>query len=237
MRIDFSIQEAGCLIYAADKNLDGYPFAQLHEFFGGRKGLQDLTLKGAIMAASLYQDDGYNVRVVAGDLTSEETSEWTSKVSWKLNLVSGKMVVSGVCDEDLEDYMEDFPSAENAGAYELGCFVEIPAGEYKVSIYSYPPGDLAGGWMRIEEPREFRLCFGAEANLEYEKPLDYFKRTRPDENPPAWITQRYEEADFLDFLIHLAPLDAELKTPEFEPDGCLTWEYRKPSVCPAGIRI
>lgn len=237
MRINFSIQEAGCLLYVADENLGAYPFAELHNFFSGVSGLKDLTLQGAIMATSLYQDDGYNVRVVTGDLSEEEKSGWTSKVSWKLNISSGKMAVSGVCDEDLEEYLESFPAAGNEGSYELGCFVEMSEGEYEVSIYSYPPNDLAGGWMRIESPREFRICFSADANLEYEKPLDYFKRTRPDEIAPAWLKDGWEDAEFLDFLVHLAPLSGELKTPRFESDGCIEWEYRKPLICPVGVRI
>lgn len=235
--INFTIQEAGCLIYAADKNLAEFPWRDLTNFFGGREGLKDLTLKGAIMATELYQDDGYYVRVVFGDLNDEEISEWTARAAWKLNLESGEMVVSGVCDEDLEDYMEDFPIAEDGGDYHLGCFVEVPKGVYAVTIYSYPPGDLSGGWMRIESAREFRLCFGKDSDIKHEKPIDYFTRTRSGEEPPAWIKDDYENAEFLNFLIHLAPLSDELKMPEFESDGCISWEYRKPEICPVGIRI
>lgn len=236
-RVDFSIQEAGCLIYAADKKLGGYPFSQFHEFFGGKEGLKDLTLSGAVMAMSLYQDDGYNVRVVLGDLTEEERTEWTSKVSCELNLSSGKMVVSGVCDEDFDDELSGFSEAETGGEYYSGCLVEIPEGKYEVSIYSYPPNDLAGGWMRIEKPDLFRACFNKNSELKYEKPIDYFARTRPDEKPPEWIRDGYEEASFLDFLIHLTPSSHGPETLEFESDGCIVWEYRKPYICPIGIRI
>ncbi|HVE58563.1 MAG TPA: hypothetical protein VNB22_17145 [Pyrinomonadaceae bacterium] len=231
-QIDFLIQEAGCLLYAADAQLGGKPFRELHHF-----GWQDLTLKGALMGTALYQDDGYNVRVVFGDLTEEEKSEWTGSVAWKLNLESGRMVVSGVCDEDLEDYMEDFPTAQSGGDYQLGCFVEVPKGEYAAAIYSYPPNDLSGGWMRIAEPGSFKLCFGAEAGLKYEKPLDYFARTRTGETPPDWIRNGWENDNFLDFVIHLAPLSGELTPPGFEDDGCLLWTYRKPDICPKGIRL
>jgi len=120
--IDFSIQETGCLLYAADANLGGKPFNELHH-----SGWQDLTLKGALIGTSLYQDDGYNVRVLFGDLTVEEKSEWTGSVAWKLNLESGKMVVSGVCDEDLEDYMKDFPTAGTGGAG-VDCGQRLEAG-------------------------------------------------------------------------------------------------------------
>lgn len=230
--IDFSIQEAGCLLYAADLNLGGNPFGSLDD-----REWKSLTEKGALMATSLYQDDGYFVRILFGDLNDEERSQWTAKVSWKLNLESGKMVVSGVCDPDLEDYLEDFPSAEQDGDYQLGCLVEVPAGKYAVTIYSYPPNDLAGGWMAIEDRRSFKLCFGQESEFEYEKPLEYFARTHPGETPPDWIKNGWEDDDFLNFVIHLAPLSEELPPPAFESDGCLLWQYRKPEICPVGIRL
>lgn len=225
------------MIYAADKNFGGEPFTRLDDFFGGISGLKDLALRGAIIPMSLYQDDGYSVRVrLGGELTPEEKSEWTSCVEWRLNLESGKMVVSGVIPED--DELSDFGEAENGGEYYLGCIVEVPAAEYKVVVRSYPPNDLAGGWLRIERPGTFRIGFGkSDLVLTREKPLEYFHRTRPGETPPDWIAEGYEDADFLDFLIHLTPLEIELKEPEFEPDGCLVWQYRQPEICPVGIRL
>lgn len=236
-QIDFTIQQAGCLLYAADKNLGGFPWRELTDFFGGRGGLKDLTIMGAIMATELYQDDGYYVRVVEGDLTDEEKSQWTARAAWKLNLESGEMVVSGVCDEDLEDYMEDFPVADDGGDYDLGCFVKISSGVYAVTIYSYPPGDLSGGWMRIESAREFRLCFGKDSGIEHEKPIDYWNRTRPDEKPPVWVADGYDDIAYLNFLIHLAPVSDDLPVPNFESDGSVSWEYRKPEICPKGIEF
>ena len=230
--IDFSIQEAGCLLYAADSKLGGNPFGSLDE-----RDWQSLTRQGALMATSLYQDDGYFVRVLFGELTAEEKREWTARVAWKLNLESGRMVVSGVCDPDLEKYLKDFPVAEPDGDYHLGCFVEVPPGAYAVTIYSYPPNDLAGGWMAIEDRRQFKLCFGQESGFEYEKPLEYFARTRAGETPPDWLKNGWEDDDFLDFVIQLAPLSGELTPPEFEDDGCLLWHYRKPEICPVGIRL
>lgn len=230
--IDFTIQEAGCLFYAADLNLGGNPFATLDD-----RDWKPLTEAGALMATSLYQDDGFNVRVVFGEINEQESSEWTSCVRSKLDLESGKMVVSGVCDPDIEEYLEDFPVAAAGGDYHLGCIVEAPRGVYAATIYSFPPNDLAGGWMAIEDRSTFRACFGQESEFEYEKPVDYFARTRPGEAPPDWIKNGWEDNSFLDFVIQLAPLGGELPTPKFESDGCLLWEYRKPDVCPKGIRL
>lgn len=235
--LEFTIQEAGCLLYVADSLFGGFPPGRFHEFFGGRDGLRELTLNGAVMAAALYQDDGYLVRVVQGELTEHEDSDWTAAISWKLKLESGQMLVSGVADEDLEDYVADFPAAEDGGEYDLGCRVELPPGEYSVTIYSYPPNDLSGGWLRLEKPEIFRPGATRDPAAGYEKPLDYFTRTRPGERPPAWIRDDFEFGDFLDFVIQIRPLDADLPEPEFEPDGCLLWNFRKPERCPTGIRI
>lgn len=235
--IDFLIHEAGSLIYVADKNFGGHPVSEFHEFFGGIKGLQTLTENGAVIAASLYQDDGYSVRVVFGDLTEQESAEWTSCIKWKLSLASGQMVVSGVCDEDLEETMEEFPVAEDGGEYDLGTFVEVPPGNYAVTIYSYPPGDLAGGWMRLENKGFFRDTFGRDSEIPHEKPIDYFNRTRPGETPREWIKEGWEDADFLNFVIQLVPLTSEPPPRRFEEDGCAMWEYRKPAICPVGIEL
>lgn len=231
-QIDFNIQEAGCLIYVADRNLGGRPFGDLNS-----TDWKDLTIENVIMMMSLYQDDGYSIRVVSGDLTDEEKSEWTSKATWKLNFQSGEMVVSGVCDPDLENYIIEFGDGINDTDCQLGCIVKIPKGAYQVDVYSYPPNDLAGGWMAIEDRSSFRACFGKDSEIPYEKPTDYFKRTRPNENPPDWIKESYEDALFLDFVIHLSLITEEIFTSEFEDDGCLIWKHRKPEICPIGIRL
>ena len=67
--------------------------------------------------------------------------------------------------------------------------------------------------------------------------LDYFTRTRPGETPPAWIAEDYDEKPYLNFVIHLAPVSDDIKQPDFEPDGCVKWEFRKPEICPVGIPL
>ncbi len=235
--IDVAIQEAGSLIYLADSKFGGLDPGEFHNFFGGAPGLKELTLQGSVMAGSLYQDDGYSVRILFGDLSEQEMEEWTSKISWKIDASSGRIALSGVCDEDLEEYMSDWTTAEDQGSYHLGTYIEVPPTVYSVTIYSYPPGDLAGGWMRIEDRLLFRQCFGKDSGLEFEKPIDYFKRTRPNETPRHWHLEGWEDKPFLSFLIHFTPDSAKAEHPEFEPDGCLAWEYRKPERCPVGIEL
>lgn len=233
--LDFSIQEAGSLLYIADIDFGGYPINEFHEFFGGRDGLRELTERGAVMAGSLYQDDGYNVRVVFGELDDEEASEWTSSISGILKIESGRMIVSGVCDDGLAGYVADFPTAEHGGDYELGAIIDVEPGIYSVAIYSYPPNDLAGGWMRLIDKGFFRKTLGQSLGIEFEKPVAYFERTRPGEPVPQWIAEGWDELNFLDFVIQLKPADTPPETQIFEEDGCLKWQYRKPEKCPKGI--
>jgi hypothetical protein len=234
--VQFNIDEAGSLLYLADRSLGGHRFSQISEAFDRNGGLKELTLGGAIMAMGLYQDDGYAVRIVNGPLKPEEESQWTSKVTSKLNLSSGRLVISGVSFDGFDKYLENFETAEDGGEYEFGCFVDFTPGVYRVDVYSYPPNDLAGGLLVLESRREFRRHFG-EATP-FEKMSDYFNRTLPGQTAPDWIAEGYEDAAFLDFVVQLSPLAEDLAEPQFDEDqNCLKWEYRKPEICPVGIRL
>lgn len=123
--------------------------------------------------------------------------------------------------------------AEANGSYWLGAYITVPPGAYLVEIHGYPPGDLSGGWGTITEPR----MFGPHPGIQPEKPLEYWWRTHPDETPPGWMADEPEEGgSYVDFIIRLSPLEGEMAEPALEEDGCLQWEFRKPDICPAGIR-
>jgi len=234
-RLDFSIQEAGCLIWLAPRSLGGVTPEEFGKIWmgAGNETVKDLVMRGAMMPMSLYQDDGYLVRFVLGDLSEQEASEWTARVRWKLNVPCGKVIVSGVLDDDVEYWFPEIGAAKNNGSYELGCYVEVPAGEYLVEVHSYPPGDLSTGWGRIEKDG----LFDSLPEIERENPIDYFKRARPDEEPPKWIKDDYDfDTYFINFIIRLAPLNEELPAPKLEEDVCIEWEFRKPAICPIGIK-
>jgi hypothetical protein len=109
--------------------------------------------------------------------------------------------------------------------------VEVPPGEYQVEVYSYPPGDLSTGWGQIEDPRTFK------GKLPAEKPLDYFHRTRPQEEPPEWLNdESYQmENRYINFVVHLTAVKDELPPLEFEGDGFIEWEFHKPEKFPLGV--
>lgn len=232
-QVQFEIQEAGCLIYVAD-----------------RSSLEGTSGTGPITGGELYQDDGFCVRLVSGELTPEEQDNWTSKLTTNVHLPSGNMIVSGILDPDFDRRLEGFgvstiqarESVETEDSHELGCIVSVEPGEYVVEIYGYPPNDLAAGWMRIEDREMFSVATGeptddADSGVK-ETAQDYFERTRPGEPAPEWISEGYEDAEFLDFVIRLERI-GEGDAPAATAAGqrFMEWEARKPDVCPVGIRL
>jgi hypothetical protein len=83
----------------------------------------------------------------------------------------------------------------------------------------------------ITNPR----TFGKHPGIEPEKAVDYFRCTRPPQEPPAWIEDKDEEGSYINFIIRLVPVKEERMLPDTEEDGCIKWEYRKPEICPIGI--
>lgn len=234
--LDFCIEEAGCLLWVAPRSLGGLSAAELGQvWMGGHREVttEELVRRGAMMPLALYQDDGYVVRFILGDLNEQEAAEWTSRAIWKLDAPCGEILVSGVLTPDFQAEFATMVPAEANGSYWLGAYIAVPPGAYLVEIHGYPPGDLSGGWGTITEPR----MFGAQPGIQPEKPLEYWWRTHPDETPPGWMADEpEEEGSYVDFIIRLSPLEGEMAKPALEEDGCLQWEFRKPDICPAGIR-
>ncbi len=234
-RLDFCIEEAGCLIWVAPRSLGGLSADDLAQVWMGQQEVatQELVQRGVMMPMALYQDDGYVVRFILGDLAEQEAAEWTSRVIWKLDIPCGEVLVSGVLTPDFQEEFTTMAAAETNGSYWVGAYITVPPGTYQVEVYGYPPGDLSSGWGKITAPR----VFGSHPGIQPEKPLEYWRRTRPDETPPIWMTDEFEEErPYIDFVIRLSPLAGDMAEPALEEDGCLQWEFRKPAICPAGIR-
>lgn len=229
--MQFVVEEAGCLIYATDRSV-----------IEGTAGV------GPVTGGELYQDDGFCVRVVQGDLAPDEHDNWTSRIATQLQLPTGQLIVSGILDPDYDRWLPEFGAAELAptdevattGEHELGCVLEVEPGAYAVEIYGYPPNDLAAGWMRIEDPEMYAMAMSetVEQNGREESAQEYFERTRPGEEVPEWIAEGYEEAEFLDFVIRLQRVgDADEAAAKSAGQQFLDWEFRKPEICPVGIRL
>ena len=93
--------------------------------------------------------------------------------------------------------------------------------------------------MRIEDPKMFDEAFGKTGGgSARESAQVYFERTRPGEPVPPWISDGWEDAAFLDFVIRLQRTgDANESAARSTGQAYLDWEFRKPDVCPVGIRV
>ena len=113
-RLDFLIEEAGCLIWVAPRSLGGLTPAQLAQVWMGRatQNTGDLVKRGAMMPMSLYQDDGYLVRFILGELSQQEQAEWTARALWKLDITCGEVFISGILTPDFNDEFSAIVPAE-----------------------------------------------------------------------------------------------------------------------------
>jgi hypothetical protein len=229
-RMEFQFDEAGCMVMVAPLGLGGYEFKDLLWGVFSNKAaetVRQLVDRNALMPMSLYQDDGYIVRLVLDELGEREAEDWVARARWKLNIPCGKLLVTGVLD-----FEDEIPEANDGDEFYVGCcYAEVPPGDYQVEVYSYPPYDLSTGWGQVENPDLF------EGKLEPEKPIDYFRRTRPNEEPPEWLDDENFNLEnaYINFVVRLTSPQEGLPRPEFEGDGFIEWEFRKPEKFPLGV--
>jgi hypothetical protein len=229
-QVEFLFGEAGCMIMAASMSLGGYAFEDLLEgVFSGQadETVRQLVERNVLMPMTLYQDDGYIVRVVRDELGEREAADWTARVRWQLHIPCGKLLVTGVLDNE-----DEVPLGKDGDDFYYGCcYVEVPPGDYQVEVYSYPPHDLSTGWGQIDNPELF------QGPLEAEKRQDYFQRTRPNETPPEWFDEENYKLQnaYVNFVVRLSAWKEELPPLQFEGDGFIQWEFRKPDKFPLGI--
>lgn len=248
--VEFSFWEAGCMIWVG--SLPAYEsFCQAwfqlenNVIKTDPKTIASLILEEkAIMPLPLYQDDGYYTRVIFRDMNERELEDWTGRATWQLNLPTGQLVVSGVVDADLD--VSSLAEVGTDGCLQL--YLDVPPGEYQVTIYAYPPGDLSTGWGQIENPKLFRPTPG----IEPEDLWSYFHRTRPEEPIPDWLgkdyaptsearqayDRNYENSNgHVNFVVQLLPLAKPIPAPTLDEENFLEWEFRKPERFPLGISI
>ncbi|MEY3299543.1 MAG: hypothetical protein RLZZ597_2803 [Cyanobacteriota bacterium] len=74
---------------------------------------------------------------VVGDLTPQQEAEWQAKLTWKLEIPCGKLILLCSCmAEDLAHAISGEPPEEH---YEIFQVVDVPPGSYLVEVYAYPP--------------------------------------------------------------------------------------------------
>lgn len=247
-RYECEFWEAGCLLWVGAKDHGGLSYETVCEQLWGMDpaGFTTSLLERKIfLPMGLYQDDGYRVRVVIGDLNDQEATEWVAMVRWQLDLSCGAMLISGILGDGHEvDLIPDIESLDPSTLDCLECYVRVPQGIYQVEVYSYPPGDLSTGWGQIVNPQ----LFSPTSGIGSENLANYFHRTRPGQEPPLWITcdilddheATASEIKYVDFVVRLMPLNLEQSQSMLPPNfnamgGEVLWNFRKPDLCPLGI--
>ncbi|MBW4577249.1 MAG: hypothetical protein KME08_18415 [Aphanothece sp. CMT-3BRIN-NPC111] len=211
---------------------------------GSQQQVMQIVDEGLILPVGTYQDDGFSLRVVVGELNAQEEAQWTARIGGKLCIPYGRLILCGGFDIELPE--SDLPVAQYAGQYDI-CQVEVPAGDYQAFIYSYPPHDLSGSWLKIIGPAQGKTYLGISPVAE--SLATYFERTRPGEVPPSWIAYElglldYEQYSqdvttpgYINFVLQLIPRQQEFDCSKLDETGCLVWEDRKPQQCPVGIKM
>lgn len=74
---------------------------------------------------------------VVGDLTPQQEAEWQAKLTWKLDIPCGKLILLCSCmAEDLAQAISGEPPEEH---YEIFQVIDVPPDSYLVEIYAYSP--------------------------------------------------------------------------------------------------
>jgi predicted DNA-binding WGR domain protein len=220
---------------------------------GGSEPWHKAVRNGDLIPIELRQDDPFFIRVVVGgELESQEVEEWVGRLDWKLRVPDGNLVVCG----GAEYVMEQFEGDGSDYMSEYVRHLKIPRGEYRATVYMYFSG--VNG----------RSCFEVAREGDEPDPLgEWFRRTRPNEDFPAWLHnecvldpdedpghekewKNLKEVDdpnrnYIDFLLHLTPLepDAKVAMPAISEEGgengwfCQPFACRVPDRIPLGLPV
>ena len=188
-----------------------------------------------ILPVVVESEDPANVRVVlGGQLSAAEHEGWVGRVVGGLRIPDGRLALCGGAAYVIDD---------GDWALDYARIAEVPAGDYRATLYSYPSAPNG------------RLCLEQAGDRE---PLGaWFRRTRPGQEMPAWLHNqcvndpdldphdraRWKRASekrggrVVDFLLHLEPAD-HLTPPSIGDHGLAeAAECRKPELFPLGLTV
>ncbi|MGH8078342.1 MAG: hypothetical protein ACREPE_13585 [Lysobacter sp.] len=140
----------------------------------GSKQWRAAIADGGFLPVQVTEDNPINIRVVVNDrLVAREEAEWVDRLSWKLAVPDGRLVLAAgseyVCEgEDDARFVRE---------------VEIPAGTYRVDVYSYLHGVNGRLGLRhagVEDAAALR---------------EYWEDTRGGDPVPAWLLSELRDAD------------------------------------------
>ncbi len=177
--------------------------------------------------------------VVVGDLTEQEEAEWIGRIQATLNIPCGEfLVMGGGLAEDFEVALSQFEAPDPHFVFFQK--FKLEPGTYLVEVYAFLGSMTVNiAWGDLEDG------FNSKALT------DWWRRTRPGQDYPQWLTT-YLEDDYIDssefglleYLIRLTSISeaeaAEIPIPALvEENGetfwCGAFEMRRPEPCPLGI--
>jgi hypothetical protein len=204
--------------------------------------------KGVFLPFALYASGPLVIRIVLGALDGAEEAQWVGSVRWNVDVPNGRLALCPGFD-----YLEH-PCSEPEREFDVR-FVDVPAGEYRVTVYSLLSGvngewcgrrsdepEAPGAWFRRVSPgQEFpdwlQLACASLPELDpgHEEHWDRFFNT-PDCDA---ISDRFEARPHVDLIVQLETLEegsaGELTRPELDDGLMHESELRKPDGFPMGL--
>jgi hypothetical protein len=99
-----------------------------------RQNDRAIVLDNQAVLMALYGDDSFPARLlVGGSLDADEQAEWLARVSWKLRIPSGTVLLCGGFDPRAltawRDRGDDWEGTVHA--------LDVPPGDYSADVYTY----------------------------------------------------------------------------------------------------
>lgn len=188
------------------------------------------VIKNAVGIPIAFQGDCAmdNAIVVMGDLSAQEEAEWIGRISWKLDIPCGKLLL--ICGGGDSESIEGAVSGKGLGGFkDYFQQIELTPGKYLTEVYAYLPSVTGNFFLESDSPM-----------AEWQS---WFKQDRKGEELPEWL-QEFDEysvpgelEELVSYIIRVTPLTKEpTKLPDLDEDiGWCTFEMRKPKQCPSGI--
>ena len=107
-------------------------------FNGSDQDIAPLLSQGVCMPLLFESDCALDRQTlfVLGDLTLQQERAWQARLTWKLEIPCGKLVLlCGCMAEDLAHAISGEPPEEH---YEIFQVIDVPPNSYLVEIYAYP---------------------------------------------------------------------------------------------------
>jgi len=192
---DFFCDGHGYVLTSASLGGSGLNPSQFSDLVlnGSSDDIAPLLAQGICMPILFESDCSLDRKTlfVIGNLTNQEENDWRARLTWKLNIPCGKLILLCSCvTEDVAHAISGRPPRENFMIFQV---IDVPPDLYKVDIYAYPSSPTFVETLDDKDYEKYE-----EKVLELD--LD-------DYDNEGNLTS-------VGYIISLSPLKAELQLPE-----------------------